>query len=970
MLFVCNHAAVHTMPLHCRKVHFEHYCPLLLLPCDFLKFYNSLNRQISSAARVASQRHFVESDSTSNRSDVMTQRFDSDPLSIEDSTMNVAVHGELLQLHKHDEDECNQSPTTDLAHSEGLTSLGERQAHMFLTERTTNLNRKDGLEVSDSALAASVPTHRLPAVLIPQVDRSQLPPPAPVHSIISSKDRAAVLGGKDIPLGRAVNFSRVARDDMRIRHNRQGNVRRAAYEKETTFALAAMSITSPSAGGLSLDTQQPLDHSVTSPKDAASMSPLSSNCTSPQPRARPPVHCLQDAVRAFTSSSASSFLGEGQGALFCLFGCLERRLQLQAFVDLCRRHPEVECFIGRVLQIDNVFPPDFQLLVFIKNPALAPSEDFFNFPMVSWPLTTLLLAASFYVTASKVGYAHLVDLLQQGGITTVGKGIFASLAVAESKTDDELIRNTSRQYRAAFCAGICCQKRLESLAELTASCPRKSFSLLLVNIPMSTLHLLVEQVNHLDVTKELHEAPLSEVQIGRVISQRSAVVVGHPVDLMRLDILIVQFAHENGVKIHRDFLFSECPNNSRFYCRELQYELIQIWLDMEYSVEGSEFVIPLFSPTNGIDWSTSGNLTRELAGAVMCAQQDLTYALQNMRDGDVLLDFSTSSMRIGQMIAWTRRSIVCLAQPSDRVEESILPSPRRSGQDASVLRTLAKVSMLNEAMGTFSWELKPLGARVSHLSTSFIDLRLLIDLDSVALVSPNSNSKTGRDGGMSITSFPLSLTGPPASRSTHGSNTSPSSAALTVGRMGSMPLVGPNSSLATNPFRAAIPRTAAVASGKLVSVGSAVNKQVVNVYEVSPLIKYLEMQYRCVLTKGAVEFAERLSKATNLDFPSYTLLMCPTVFQLLEFWDGLEFVLKLKAAESERRELRKVNKDAPPGVQLQHGGAVNRRSFQMKRAAELLYQTNSPMPHAVPIPPIQPSTSNPSRQKHGERAAW
>ncbi|CAD2222763.1 hypothetical protein AGDE_14459 [Angomonas deanei] len=65
---------------------------------------------------------------------------------------------------------------------------------------------------------------------------------------------------------------------------------------------------------------------------------------------------------------------------------------------------------------------------------------------------------------------------------------------------------------------------------------------------------------------------------------------------------------------------------------------------------------------------------------------------------------------------------------------------------------------------------------------------------------------------------------------------------------------------------------------------------VINVFQVSPLIHYYEMQFGSVLKEGAVLFALLLRKKTGMDFPPYTLLVCPTVFALLEMWDGFEFV--------------------------------------------------------------------------------
>jgi hypothetical protein len=374
---------------------------------------------------------------------------------------------------------------------------------------------------------------------------------------------------------------------------------------------------------------------------------------------------------------------------------------------------------------------------------------------------------------------------------------------------------------------------------------------------------------------------------------------------------------------------------------------------MDFIIEGSDLNIPLFSPENGLELNLSSNLMVEIAGAVTCVPQDLTYSLQNLRDGDILLDFSASSMRIGQMIAWTRRNIVCLAEPSDRVEESILPSPRRSAQGSLILATLSKCAILNEILDSFAWEAKPRVARVSQLSTSFIDLKLLIDLDTVSTATPPASVEL-RSPELSITSFPV--------QHRHNSfhPTSPTTGLGSPRTMGVQPPLRSGGNISLTHFAGLgggaasaggsdqVIKTQTISSRQLVVVNSTLNRQVINVYQVAPLIKYLEMQHRCVLTKGAVEFADRLSRVTRMDFPPYTLLLCPTIFQLLEFWDGLQFTMRLKEESDQRRKEHEANRDAPPGVA---GAAIQRKRY-LKRAFDLIYAGG-----ISPSPPTAASTS-------------
>lgn len=816
-----------------------------------------------------------------------------------------------------------------------------------------------------------------------------------------------------------------------------GGVRRNIEQQSNTFAIPFASVTSPPASRLMGGSVSPLLSMTDAPPfaqqkvGAASSGPLQpDHHTNGSPVAStglpgvtavahlPPVTCVKDAIAQARSaqppappapSTGPSVLPipqqaavqQGARTIFCLFGSLERRISILEVRDVFSKHRVIiEPFFQEVQRIDSVFPPDINFMELLKSPTYDPKHDeFFSYPMTIWPLTTLYLVACFLVTARKVGYQSLFAALQEGGLLMVGKGVFAALAVAESRTEEELIKNTSRQYRAAFCVGIAYNKKQQEVAALSVGCVNKGFSMLVVNIPINTLQLLIDQANNIRfgevfsmmfadknlasgggggggssiLTSGASEsimandlmAPHSEIQITRVISERSAVIVAHPLDLMRLDMLLVKFADETGIKIHKDFLPTPVPENSPFFNQGLQYELCRIWLDMDFTLECNDLVIPIFSPQNGGELKMSPNLLMDIAAAVTCVPQDLTYSLQNLRDGDVLLDYSPSSMRLGQIIAWTRRNIVCLAEPSDRVEASILPSPRRSARGDLICKTLGKCAEIQEIVNHFHWEHKPPQARIAQLSTSFItDWNLLIDLDNVALLQNGGTSVAPAGGGdlrspdMSITSFPLAAAG--RSSANHPAGISSPRAMSLLPRVGSMlggmlstsspphasiTNFGPNSSVSavhhhhTGQTSSLI--HAGVLANKFVVLPSAINKQVMNLYEVSPLIKYLEMQHRCVLTRDAVELADRLSRVSGLEFPPHTLLLCPTILQLLEFWDGLEFLQRLtNNAISQQQEAR----DAPPGMP----GAAVRRRRQLKRATDLIYGSTRP---AVPRHP-------------------
>lgn len=803
---------------------------------------------------------------------------------------------------------------------------------------------------------------------------------------------------------------------------------------------------------------------MSSPLDSLAGPILSSSSVSHLP-AVPEVPIVKSLAAAIDRHST----GRPVGSIFSLFGSLERRVKLSEMVALFMQHREtIRSFLSEVFRLGEVFSPPFDLIAALEDPSMRPSDSFFETPLISWPFVTLYLVASFLVTARQRRYDLLFKALVTGGFFSIGKGCFAALAVASSENESELILNTFRYCKAALGVGMAYQQRLPQLTPQLEGSTARGFSMLLINIPLTTLQLIIDQVNTLETSgpsTNVFEAqslrggaggdtnhhqqqqpnppppssgrssgpsdysteaywnstPFSEVHISRIISARSAVVVGHPVDLLRLDVLLVRFATKRAMRIHKDILPSTVPENSPFYNQGLQHDVLHNWRTMGVRFHGSELKVPFYSPTHGLELNSSRQLMSEIASAVTCVPQDLTYSLQNLRDGDLLLDFSASSMRIGQMIAWTRRSITCLALPSDRVETSILPSPRRSAQPDVILGTLQKCAVLNELLvgntggssggnnnnnnnntsvgfhpsrGSSTTTTDGLGGvggggdgapvvlspnaktgpglfqltsttsaappRVVQLASSFIDMQLLIDLDGVVLPGgpqppssshhnahhhhphpqgdSNANSQTVlraiRSPDVSITSFPLQPN-PNASQGAsmrHGSGyfgsggqlqamspteglhnglISPTARSMSAypsshgmgGAGGGMMMMDGGGPSAVTTTAWVESKEQLIPTHRLAVVPSTLHRNIINVYQVSPLIKYLEMQHRCVLTSSAVEVAEKLRQLTNFDFPPYTLLMCPTVFALLEFWDGLEFVAELRAERAKHQGL-------------------------------------------------------------------
>lgn len=436
-------------------------------------------------------------------------------------------------------------------------------------------------------------------------------------------------------------------------------------------------------------------------------------------------------------------------ALFALFGMLERASRFDEFGMLYHVYRrQLTPFLRRVSeniykcgQVD-VARAHLQLMHLLEHPEdnEKVGEEFYSDPVNAWPLYMLYLTCCFYVTAVRYGYTALFDAIRlTGGLLSVGKGLFAAVAIAMSADEATLSVNTARMYIAAFYVGILMRRQQNDLEGGLKLVSHHNFAFLLVNIPIYNLRLLVEQVNHglfFDcggdpVTPSTESAlgsatgsaagggggeasparprgqryvrPHSEVEVSRVISSRSAIVCGHPLDLMRLDILLTRYADFNGVKIHKDYLPASAPENSGYYNKSLLFDLLGYWDAMGVSFSPSELKMPLYSPVDGEIWDADSLLNEEkfshvVAEATTFRNQDLTFSLQHIRDGDVLLDFSAHALGIGPLIAWTNKDITIISAPANRCELSALPPPRRSPQDSAVLSTLQKLSVINRVL--------------------------------------------------------------------------------------------------------------------------------------------------------------------------------------------------------------------------------------------------------------------------------
>ncbi|KPA77068.1 hypothetical protein ABB37_07402 [Leptomonas pyrrhocoris] len=652
--------------------------------------------------------------------------------------------------------------------------------------------------------------------------------------------------------------------------HRESGESSAARQPEAAAAAAA-------AAAAPSSQRAPHQRVLSSLKDvflAASARSLSSiNAGGASPTSPPPLHHQRVQSAAAAASLVGRRGGTGNGfsapppppprslplpplpPTFALFGALERLSRFSELVELHREHTAVvDDFLSRLtLQLhrttrgstcsssigggggvsgdvhhDREFLRWHRILMFLfRNPSelVRVGVEFFSDAVNSWPLHMLYLACCFHVTASEHGFAALTAALRTGGIVSSGKGLFAALAVAMADGEVDFIRSTACMYQAAFYTGVLMRKRhqmFESETRLTAS---GGFTLLVVNIPISTLRRLVARVNEgydvfvpmktpggdnsatvsssavgqsgvspggsptLSSTQHVAFQPHSVIEVSRVISSRSAVVCGHPLDLLRLDMVLARFADFNGVKIHKEYLPAGGPENSNFFNKRMPHELLGLWRARGVSFSLASVRLPVYSPVNGELWadaavaavpSTSSVVAARAMGADMsgaalslaspavsahrdelfmllvaeaatAANQDLTYSLRHMRDGNVLLDFSTHAIGIGRLIAWTNKPIIVLAAPENRHELSAMPPPRRSPKDAAVLNTMEKLAVINDVLREVGASVEQPPNALAHprvdLFTTFTELGLLevmrgaaeVDQGDAALEGSGSN---------------------------------------------------------------------------------------------------------------------------------------------------------------------------------------------------------------------------------------
>lgn len=849
------------------------------------------------------------------------------------------------------------------------------------------------------------------------------------------------------------------------------------------------------------------------------------------------IDSIQDAIAAVRMSSPPSTQGwhdaassgqQGSGdadvgagvpgiSLFSLFGMLERESKFDDFgrlYEVCK--DSLASFLEKVSSILYKGNPDAarahcQLMYLLEHPEARNrvGAEFFSDPVNAWPLHMLCLVCCFQTTARRCGYEALHNAMKSGGLMAVGKGLFAALAVAMSANEEELVHNTAKLYTAAFYVGILMRRQQHELETGLQMATRRNFALLLVNIPIYTLRQLVEEVNRgVNCTMGAGAAiysegtgrgmpaspvsdgstagsypppnfPHSELEVSRVISNRSAIVCGHPLDLLRLDMVLTRYADFNGVKIHKDYLPAMAPENSSYYNRDMLFSLMSYWDELGVTLDPADLKVRVYSPVDGEVWESNTGLSARqfatrVAEAVTWRNQDLTYTLQHLHDGDALLDFSANALPIGPLIAWMNKQITILAAPANSKHTSALPPPRRSPQDFAVRGTLHKLAIVNRIVRVVHRQLQ----RTPHtgeedapveLSTTFGTLGFLRYIHTAAeecadgthanvkrnhgggsavssprglplLTPPDESTAPSRDssedhrplsresargadapcglmnrspflgesftdgGGISSCPPPLpgvshtaNMSGPaanggyrvpsmnasgaiPLRSATHG--TPPmmlahSNASITADQAVMMPRGGcgeGTGAVATGsgilavadhsggllpvyvvppadpPLGAIPPQKAADTSSRagarneffFVEHGSPptsllnicsldgtappppplpppesvshpylLNEEyvvhrnvhfegVINVYQVSQMIKYYEMQFGCVLREGAVLFASLLCDYTGIAFPPYTLLLCPTVFALLELWDGYEFIAQWCAPQGRR----------------------------------------------------------------------
>ena len=357
---------------------------------------------------------------------------------------------------------------------------------------------------------------------------------------------------------------------------------------------------------------------------------------------------------------------------------------------------------------------------------------------------------------------------------------------------------------------------------------------------------------------------------------RCAVVCGHPLDLNRLEQLLLEHAYRTGVKTHKEYLLSCVPEYSPHYNQRLHLELLVQWAHQRRSpIAPSEILIPLHSPVDGSDMKTYASIMESVAVAVTCAPHDLTLSFQHIRPSDTILDFGVSSVHIGQLLTYSRKPAQVVAEPDDVRVYNMLPTPRRSSEQVVRRSTFRKCALLNQALQKIGKS-----SRVVRIHSTFVELKLLIDTDQLTVAGTSLHLGSGIGSG-----------GP----------------------------ISPGASISQ--FREVGSR--ALNKDNLVVVPTH-GTTIVHIMETSNLIRYLEQQHRILMTSDAVHFLEALSILSRVKFPTHSLLMCPSVFSFFELWDTLEFLEQLKATTPRKvqlsygalrtRQLAKVLQNAHTGV--------------------------------------------------------
>ena len=210
------------------------------------------------------------------------------------------------------------------------------------------------------------------------------------------------------------------------------------------------------------------------------------------------------------------------GPTFGLFGGLERTSCFDELAKLLKTKSStcrsLNSFITYSLNsfvhaVPAAAPLKDALLCGGTSPAL--DDTYFAQPIISWPLNTIMLAASYAVCVEEYGFDLLFGMLKRGGIFTSGKGIFAALAVAQSASLEDFTKTTEYMVQLSCTVGAVYQQHAELLSWETDRCRRKSYNLLVVNVPIASLQEFVSRCNEIDLAAHNGQVPLSQMVISR-----------------------------------------------------------------------------------------------------------------------------------------------------------------------------------------------------------------------------------------------------------------------------------------------------------------------------------------------------------------------------------------------------------------------------------------------------------------------